>query len=135
MKRYIKSSEYFDEYSETTIKTDGEVYGYEVWSTMTDITIMFCHKDEDYLLKHIKKIYELLTMEDADGEYEAYCNEVGINIVDDEYGDLDYIKLGTTVEDDGNGGLNWTDDDAVWVAEINGSLYDVTVIAKDSARI
>ena len=118
MKRYIKSSEYFDEYSETTIKTDGEIYGYEFRSTMTDITIMFCHKDEDYLLKHIKKIYELLTAEDADGEYEAYCNEAGINIVDDEYGDLQYIDAAKA-----------------WIAEIDGSLYDVMVIAKDSARI
>ena len=118
MKRYIKSSKYFDEYSETTIKTDGEIYGYEFWNTMTDNIIMFCHNDEDYLLKHIKKIYELLTAEDADGEYEAYCNEARINIVDDEYGDLQYIDAAEA-----------------WIAEINGSLYDITVIAKDSARI
>lgn len=118
MKRYIKSSEYYDEYSETTIKTDGEIYGYEFLSEMPYITAMFCHEDREYLRKHIKKIYELLTMEDADGEYLDYCDEVGITIVDNERGYLYKVKGYDT-----------------WIAEIGNNLYDVIVIAKDSARI
>jgi hypothetical protein len=59
MKRYIKSS-YYDEYSEETIETSGNIYGYEIESTMTYNTIMFCHEDEDYLVRRIKKIYDLL---------------------------------------------------------------------------
>ena len=115
MKRYIKSS-YYDEYSEKTVETSGNIYGYEIESTMTYNTVMFCHEDEDYLVRRIKKIYDLL-LNSEEGEYEEYCNREGIHIVDDEYGDL--------VENPETGG---------WIAEIDGDLYDVLVVAKDKIR-
>jgi hypothetical protein len=83
---------------------------------MTGITIMFCHEDEDYLSKHISEIYKLMMeTEDADGEYQEYCDENGIAIVDDEYGDL-------------------VQDDDFYIAEIDGEQYIVDVIASDKGR-
>lgn len=117
MKRYIKSS-YYDEYAEVMVNTSGNIYGYEFYSLMTGITIMFCHKDENYLVHRIKTIYDLMMNPDSDGEeYQEYCEQEGIHIVDDEYGDL--VRNPET-----NG----------WIAEISGDLYDVIVVAKDKER-
>lgn len=92
------------------------IYGYKFFSTMTGITIMFCHEDEDYLAQRIKDIYELLMVkEDADGEYQEYCDREGIAIVDDEYGDL--VQEGD-----------------MYIAEIDGVQYIVDVIASDKGR-
>jgi hypothetical protein len=119
MKRYIRSSdddEFMDYGSEYAFADAPHIFGYKFFSTMTGITIMFCHEDEDYLSKHISEIYKLMMeTEDADGEYQEYCDENGIAIVDDEYGDL-------------------VQDDDFYIAEIDGEQYIVDVIASDKGR-
>lgn len=109
--RYIKSS---NEYAYSS--KNPTIYGYLFTSTMTGINIMFCHEDEDYLAKRVGKIYYLLVeKEDAEGEYQEYCDHEGIHIVDDEYGDL-------------------IETDEGFIAEIDGEAYDVIIIAEDSGR-
>ena len=113
MKRYISSSYGYedDAYAEYP-----HIYGYKFFSTMTGITIMFCHEDEDYLSQRVREIYKLLMeTEDADGEYQNYCEREGIYIVDDEYGDL-------------------SEDDGVYIADIDGTQYVVDVISSDRGR-
>lgn len=113
MKRYIKGS--YSEY-DTAVSDFPHIYGYKFFSTMTGTTIMFCHENEDYLAKRVRKIYELMMeTEDADGAYQEYCDREGISIADDEYGDL-------------------TQDNDLYIAEIDGGQYIVDVVAEDKGR-
>ena len=115
MKRYIKA-DYYDDEPGFAFDNAPHIFGYKFFSTMTGIIIMFCHEDEDYLAQRVHKIYEfLMETEDAEGEYERYCEEQGIKIVDDEYGDL-------------------TEIDNTYVAEIDDVQYVVDVIAEDKGR-
>ena len=104
-----------DAYAEAQLKQ--RLYGFKMHSSMTDVTIMFVDKNKNHLKNCKDDILEMFL--DGDDDYINYCNRSGIKIVDDENGDLTYIRSGR---------------DKVYVADIDGDFYCVEVIDSYEGR-
>ena len=131
MKRYIRSSVF------------PTIYGYELYSSMSGITIMFCNKDQSHLKRCAKEIYQILCVDggdDSDDLCNEFCEENGIDIVMDENDTLYRVKMPNPYDysdeyDDEyeelvDAGLQ----DGDYVADIGGKSYRVIVVDSDSSR-